>query len=46
MHKIRETISVEKVNVDLPPKVVEFCDELNEMVYDKQINGEWAFDHS
>jgi hypothetical protein len=46
MHKIRETISVEKVNVDLPPKVTEFCEELNKMVYDKQIDGEWAFDHS
>ena len=46
MHKIRETISVEKVNVDLPPKVAEFCVELNKMVYDKQIDGEWAFGHS
>jgi sulfotransferase len=46
MHKIRETISVEKVNVDLPPKVAEFCEELNKIVYDKQIDGEWAFGHS
>lgn len=46
MHKIRETISVEKVNVDLPPEVVEFCEELNKMVYDKQIDGKWVFNHS
>jgi hypothetical protein len=46
MHKIRETISVKQVNVDLPPKAAEFCEKLNKMVYDKQIDGEWAFDHS
>ncbi len=46
MHKIRETISVKKVSVDLPPKVAEFCEALNKMVYDKQIDGEWAFNHS
>lgn len=46
MHKIRETISIKKVNVKLPPKVVEFCEELNKMVYDKQIDGKWAFNNS
>ena len=46
MHKIRETISIKKVDVKLPPKVVEFCEELNKMIYDKQIDGEWAFNNS
>jgi hypothetical protein len=46
MHKIRETISIKKVKVDLPPKVAEFCEELNKMIYDKQIDGKWAFGNS
>lgn len=46
MHDIRETISVRPINVELPPEVNAICDQLNEMVYGGQINGEWAIKNS
>lgn len=45
MHIVRETISTRKVEVELPPKVINFCEELNKMVYDAQTDGELTFNY-
>ena len=46
MHDIRETISVRDIDVELPPEIDAICDQLNQMVYGKQTDGEWTFRNS
>jgi sulfotransferase len=42
MHDIREKISVRKIDIDLPPYVEAFCEELNQMIYSHKVDGEWS----
>lgn len=42
MHEIRPQISVRKIDIELPPYVEAFCEELNNMIYSHKINGEWS----
>lgn len=41
MHEIRRRISPRSINVDLPDRLMRACEELNSLLYNEKIDGEW-----
>lgn len=42
MHEIRPSISARCINVRLPDVLAQACEELNSLLYDEKIDGEWV----
>lgn len=46
LHDIRTTISAREIDVELPPEIEAICEQLNQLVYGQQIDGEWTCKNS